>query len=141
MFCALDDNVIANVGDDVVRNAADGLAVLSAATSSAIARGGVLPLVLNLRPTLADGDRGGDARDGTFAVATLEPDDTNPVLSMPDTTNGTSTALPNSSSESANGWASSVPPVPQQWGVRRLARDCPSHRTWPSTQRMLLSPS
>ena len=104
------DSVVANVGKDVVRNDADGLTTLSAAASSSIDGGGVLPRVLFLRAALADGERDVDARDGTFAVATLEPDETSPVLSTPDTTDGTHTALPNSSSEIASNGASSVPP-------------------------------
>ena len=75
MQFALVDNVIANVGDGVVRNAADDLAVLSVEMSSASASGGALSRVLDLRPILANGDRDGYVLDGTFAVATLEPDD------------------------------------------------------------------
>ena len=93
-----------------MRSDADGLATLRAAISSSMAGGGVLPRVLVLRPPLTDGDRDVDARDGTFAVAVLEPDDISPVLSMPDTTDGTKTALPNSSSEAASIGASSILP-------------------------------
>ena len=93
-----------------MRSDADGLTTLSATISSSIASGGVLPRVLILRPPLTDGDRDVDARDGTFAVAVLEPDDISPVLSMPDTTDGTKTALPNSSSETASIGASSMLP-------------------------------
>lgn len=89
---------------------ADGLTALNATISSLTAGGGVLPRVLVLRPPLTDGDRDVDARDGTFAVAVLEPDDNNPVLSMPDTTDGKQTALPNPSSEIASNGASSMLP-------------------------------
>ena len=100
----------ANDGDDVVRNAADGFAVLSAVTSSTIAGCGALPSGFDLRASLLEGDRDGDAFDGTFAVAALEPDDTGPALSIPDTTDGTSTTRPSSSSESVVGAMSSGPP-------------------------------
>ena len=92
-----------------MRNDADGLTALSAVAASSIAGGGVLPRVLFLK-ALADGERDVDARDGTFAVATLDPDEVSTVLSTPDTTDGTNTALPNSSSEIASSGASSVLP-------------------------------
>ena len=102
----------ANDGDDAACNAASGLAVLSAVTSSTTAGGGILPCGFDLRTSRLERDRDGDAVDDTFAVATLEPSDTNPVLSIPDTTDGASTALPNSSSESMVGAMSSEPPPP-----------------------------
>ena len=106
-----------NEGDGVVRHAADGLAVLSAVTSTTRAGGGVLPRGFDLRTSLLEGDRDGDAFDDTFAVATREPKDTSPALSIPDTVDGArKTALPNSSSESAGGTISSQPPNSSKMG-------------------------
>ena len=149
--CAIVDNVVASVGENVVRIVADGLTALSAAISSLIAGGGVLPRVLVLRPPLTDGDRDVDARDGTFAVAVLEPDDISPVLSMPDTTDGTKTALPNSSSETARIGASSMLPSSSTVGRAttrsRLSEspnfavepeDAPESVTTPATTRRAL---
>ena len=90
-----------------MRSDADGLVTLSEETASLSAGGGVLPRIPALRPPLADGDRDVEVPDGTFAVVVLESDDNSPVLSMPDTTDGTYTALPNSSSEIASIGASS----------------------------------
>ena len=78
-----------------MRSDADGLVTLNEETASLSAGGGVLPRIPALRPPLADGDRDVDVPDGTFAVVVLESDDNSPVLSMPDTTDGTYTALPN----------------------------------------------
>ena len=105
--CALVDSAVAAVGEDVVRSDADGLDPFSDWPASLIAGGGVLPRIPALRPPLADGDRDIEVPDGTFAVVVLESDDSSPVLSMPDTTDGTYTALPNSSSEIASIGASS----------------------------------
>ena len=58
----------------------------------------------------AEGDRDDVVLGVVVVVTTLEPGDTKSVLTIPDTTEGSNTGFPNSSSEMASGPRSVSPP-------------------------------
>ena len=125
---ALDVRVIPNVGAELALTATEARADLTNTTaSSAIAGGGVRPLVLRQRPPRAEEDRVDVVFGVVFVGSRLELDDAKSALMIPDNAECAKTALPNSSSDLASGPPPSPPPqTPRQPARPQLSRGCRS---------------